>query len=152
VSTSGRDRPGARRPGFGQRRRAWADGGSITVEFALTLPIVMSLLYGFVELSHYAYADIALADAARDGARYAMVRGATSASPATGTTITSYVKGRLTLLDPSQVTVTVSYEPNNSAGSVVDVQLSYPFTPFLPGFGYIGAKTLLTSSAMTITE
>ena len=141
-----------RRPGLGTRRGSSAESGAITVEFALTIPIVMSLLYGFVELSHYAYADIALADAARDGARYAMVRGATSTSPATSSSIESYVKGRLTLLDPNSVTVTVDFVPNNDAGSIVEVQLSYPFVPFMPGFGYIGPNTLLASSEMTITQ
>lgn len=124
----------------------------MTVEFALTVPIVASLLYGFVELSHYAYADIALADAARDGARYAMVRGASSPAPATGSTIATYVKGRIVLLDSGQVTVNVSYTPNNSAGSIVDVQLTYPFKPFIPGLDYITAQTMTSASQMTITQ
>lgn len=37
---------------------------------------------GIVEFSHYAWCNIALSDAAKIGARYAMVRGSASSHPA----------------------------------------------------------------------
>jgi Flp pilus assembly protein TadG len=126
--------------------------GAAAVEFSLTFPILMLLLYGIIELSHYAYADIALADAAKSGARYAMVRGATSPQPAASSDIATYVKGQIVLLDPASVTVQTVFLPDNNPGSAIAVKLSYPFVPFLPGLNYLSATTIKANSQMTITQ
>lgn len=140
---------------LGRLRARWrrrGDSGVAAVEFALTLPILAAFLYGIVELSHYIFTDIALADAARDGVRYAVVRGSSSPQPASGSDITAYVRGRLSMLNPAQATVTVTFNPNNNPGSTVKVSVAYPFTPLMPGFGYIGASTLTGASQMVIAQ
>jgi Flp pilus assembly protein TadG len=126
------------------------EAGTAAIEFAVVLPVFLAMLYGLLELGHYGYTTIALSDAARDGARWAMVRGASSAAPATASDITNFVRGRIAMLDPAQVTVTPSFTPNNKPGSVVNVQVSYAFAPFLPSYGFIPASTVSDSAKMTI--
>ena len=137
---------------FNFRRHARSEAGTVAIEFALTAPVLMLLLYGIVELSHYAYADIALSDAAKSAVRYAMVRGSTSPQPATSSDISAYVKNQIVLLDSANVTVQTDFAPNNNPGSAVAAHLSYPFVPFMPGFNYLVAGTITTSSQMTITQ
>ena len=51
------------------------------VEFALVLPILMFLLTGFFDLGRVVLAHDALAHAAREAARYAIVHGGSSQNP-----------------------------------------------------------------------
>ena len=134
------------------RKLRRSDHGTASIEFGVVLPAFMLLLYGMIELSHFGYSKVALADAAREGVRYAMVRGAASGAPASADSIRTYVRGRIGLLDPTDVTVTPSFAPNNSPGSTVTVSVSYPFVPFLPGYSSLGSATLTDSAKMTIAQ
>ncbi len=127
-----------------RRWRCAGEEGAAAVEMAFALPIFLLFIYGIIEL--------AVADAARDGARYAMVRGSASPQPASSSDIATYVKGRLALGAAAQATVSVSYNPNNNPGGTVTVQVSYPFSPLMPGFGYLASMTVSASSQMTITQ
>ena len=49
--------------------------GQALVEFALALPVFLVLLVGIFDLGHVVWANDAMASAAREAARYAMVRG-----------------------------------------------------------------------------
>ena len=55
--------------------------GQTMVEFALVLPILVLLLTGFFDLGRVVLAHDALAHAAREAARYAIVHGGSSANP-----------------------------------------------------------------------
>lgn len=144
-------RPSARQDGR-------ASAGTVAIEMAFLLPAFLLFLYGILELSHYAFTEIALGDAARLGARYAMVRGATSSAPATASSIASYVKGEIGLVNPNDVTVETTWSPNNDPGSVVTVETSYPFVPYLPDLGglfgtqFLPSLTVTGSSEMTVIQ
>jgi Flp pilus assembly protein TadG len=135
------------------RRALRADSGNASIEFAIVLPAFLLLLYGVIELAHYGYVRLALSDAARQGVRYAMVRGGASGAAATADDVTSHVRAGIALLDPTQVTVTPSFTPDNQPGSLVTVQVSYDYTPFLTGgFAILSATTLTDSAQMTIAQ
>jgi Flp pilus assembly protein TadG len=53
------------------RRFALNSGGTAAVEFALILPLLIVLLFGGLEAGHFVWTQHKLADAVRDGARYA---------------------------------------------------------------------------------
>lgn len=137
-------------------RAFWAlrdDAGTATIELAVVFPAFLLLLYGTIELAHYGYVRVALSDAARQGVRYAMVRGASSGAPATASTITDHVRAGIALLDPAQVTVTPSFAPDNQPGSLVTVQVAYPYAPFLTGdYAILSTATLTDSAQMTIAQ
>lgn len=60
-----------RRVGTGRRRQ----GGQGLVEFSLVIPIFLVILIGMVDVGRAIWANNALANAAREGARHAIVHG-----------------------------------------------------------------------------
>lgn len=133
--------------------RRWKDAGedgTAAIEFGLAFPILFLLMYGIIELSHYGYLSMAVEDAARDGARYAMVHGASSPQPAQSSDVTSFVRGRMALVQGSHATVTTNFSPDNNPGSVAQVTVSYPYQPFI--YGPLTAMTVSSTSKMTISQ
>ena len=61
-----------------QLRRVLEERGSALVEFAVTVPLLVSLLFGVLECMYAMYAYHYTAYAAQQGARFAMVRGSTA--------------------------------------------------------------------------
>jgi len=136
------------------RDRVVGESGNVAVEYALTLPMLLGFLYGLMEISHYGYLQVTVANAAKDALRYAIVHSSINATPLVASDITTYVDNQLTGLGLSLTgaTVTVTYSPDNKPGSTVQVQISYPFTPFMPGFNAIpGSGTTFTNLVGPIT-
>jgi Flp pilus assembly protein TadG len=137
-----------------ERRRSCLreEDGSTTVEFALTMVIVMSFILGIMEIGICLFTYNFVADAARLGTRYAMVRG--SSCNATGslcttttqTDVQSYLRGQsLPGITPASMTVTTTWpdttgcapssSPCNNPGNHVIVAVKYQFPlsiPFVP--------------------
>lgn len=78
------------------------DGGSL-IEFTLSVTVLLMLIFGILDLSRALYIDHFVSSAAREGARYAMVRGSTynnvscstpttTSCTATQAAVTSYVQ------------------------------------------------------------
>src|SRR5690348_6353444 len=93
--------------------------GTVIVESAITLVVLLVMLLGIVEGGRLIWTYNTLAFVAREGTRYATVRGSNSSSPATTGTVDTYVKGQATGLDPSLMTVTTTWSPSNSPGGFV---------------------------------
>ena len=102
-------------------------------EFALVSSVFSIMLLGSIEAGMSAWAKNSVISDAREGARYAMVRGATALGHiATAESVRVYIKQR-TSLDSLRVTVT--WQPNNSAGSAVWVHVAHDVPrrgPFIP--------------------
>jgi len=151
--------------------------GSELVEFAFSICIVLACMFGILYVSLALYADHFVANAAKEGARYAMVRGSswggsacTSTSAysctATNTDVNNFVKSILTPgLADSDLKVNASWPGTTPSGStcdttngdnspycVVEVKVSYSFASSLLPF--IPEKTLAFSSTsiVPITE
>lgn len=129
------------------RRRSTALGsahGQAVVELALTLPVLLLLLLGLINLGLTINAQIILTQAAWEGAR----AGATITNPAQGDAeIAGAVERSLTGLDPTRVQITISPTqdeaprdqpwpmPRGSSLTVslrYDLALSIPFTVHMP--------------------
>ncbi len=111
--------------------------GSALVEFAAVFTLLFTFLFAIMDLSRALYAYDFVADAAREGTRYAMVRGSTctswtTACPAAASDIQTYLKNVPAGINPQGVTVTTTWTPNNTPGSVVQVQVQYSFQPIFP--------------------
>ena len=127
--------------------------GNVIVESALLMVPLLMMIFGFFELGRYFFVSDALADAAREAARSAIVRGASSSAPATAANIEAMVRARApTMVDPAQLRVTVTHIPNNSPGSKVQIQVDYPLGFFLPGVGALGPLNISKVAAMTISR
>jgi Flp pilus assembly protein TadG len=132
--------------------------GQAAVEFALTIVFLMLLIVGFVELIMMLHTYNVMADAAKEGVRFAIVHGAANtggSGPSTGsattppcttlnatttnvTSVKDAVKAyaQLSLHDVSNLTVNVCYfDGTNKNANRVGVAVSYPYQPFF-GLGW----------------
>ena len=157
-----------------KQRCVRSEEGSVILETAMSFIMLISFLLIVMETGFLLYSYHFISEAAREGTRYAIVRGSTSGSPA-GTACASYssiackassadvqnfVKN-LGFLDPTNMTVTPTWSaftggqtcpttgPCNSPGNLVTVQVQYNFTvsvPVIPSKTY----TLSSTAAMII--
>ena len=124
--------------------------GQAQVEFLLSVLFVLIIVVSIVEMVFFMYTYTVLADAAKEGVRYAIVHGCDlgtgtcsgTCTPActdtTGSKVGDYAKIYLgaSLHDVSAMTVNVSYPSGNSQPtSPVRVEISYPYQPFF-GLGW----------------
>jgi Flp pilus assembly protein TadG len=120
-------------------RRRHEDGSTL-VEFALTLPVLMTLLFCFMEMCLAFYTKDMISECAREGTRYAMYRGAscpTASNPTcevSSSQVNTYVTGLgWPNLAGGTMTVATSYPNGNEAvGSQVQVKVSYTFPITMP--------------------
>jgi len=103
----------------------WTDEhGSTMVEFAVVAFLFVLLLLGIGEFGIASWAKNSVANAAREGSRFAMVRGETSGQVANETAVENYVRSKASI---TPLTVATVWTPNKKPGSVVAVTVTYPF-------------------------
>lgn len=146
---------------------AGSEAGQSMVEMAVTLPVLFALLFCFMEVCVAFYTFSMISESAREGTRYAMVRGATckassgASCEATAAEVDTYVEG---LGWPNIAGGTMSvctYYDNNACntnpsgseakGDPVKVTVTYvmPITmPFVPNHSI----TMTSSSQMNIIQ
>ena len=125
--------------------------GSVLVEFVLSfLLFFLVTLVGIMDLGQGIWAHNVLAHASHEAARFAIVRGADSLSPATESDIRDFVRSRTTFLDSSSVNVSVTWTPDTSPGSTVEIQASYTFEPLIATF--LPDIPLSSTAQMVITN
>jgi Flp pilus assembly protein TadG len=149
------------------------EGGQAAVEFAMGAAVLMTSMIGMMKVSLAIYTYHFIAEAAREGSRYAMVRGY-SCSPTTGMTacpaaidgsdVVTYVKGlSYPGISTSNMTVTSSYSvypsggtctPSancNNPGNLVTVKVQYAFPLAIP-FRANSTINMQSTSKMIITQ
>ncbi len=99
--------------------------GATMVEFSLFFLLFLMLSLGIMEFARALWTYTTLAHAARQGARYAMVHG--ESNPVSNTQIRDVVVANAVGLVDSDLSVTPVWSPDNKSGSVVEVQVRYPF-------------------------
>src|SRR5438105_15130557 len=100
-----------------------AQRGQLLVETAVAMLAFAMFLFGVMQFGFLLYSYDTICNAAREGARYAMVHGSKSSSPATTTTIQNIVQGQAIGL--GTLTVTTTWTPDNKPGRVVKGHMSY---------------------------
>ena len=101
--------------------------GATMVEFALFFLLFLMLAVGLMELGRGIWTYTTLAHAARQGARYALVHGLANPIAGDDPSIEAVVKANAVGLDGSEISVLTTWDPANEPGSVVEVQVRYPF-------------------------
>jgi Flp pilus assembly protein TadG len=133
--------------------------GSALVEFALTLPVLITIFFGLIDVSLAFYTHQVLSESAREGTRYAMVHGSScttgsgNSCTVTAGTVNSYVSG-LAWPNIGGGTMTVSTtfpDGNQSPGSRVQVTTTYGF-PFRVPFIPTSTLTMSSKSVMYIVQ
>jgi Flp pilus assembly protein TadG len=135
-----------------------ADRGSTLVEFSLIAFMFIIVLLGVVEMGRMVLVYTTVANAARAGARYAIVHGVNQTASPSGPTNTTAVQtvaknfASAGLVNISLVVVTVNYpNGNNNAGSPVSVTVSYPYDPLVSYFTSLLNDRLSSTSQGVIT-
>jgi Flp pilus assembly protein TadG len=146
------------------------------LEMALCSTAIFLVILGIMECSRAMYVEHSISSMARDAARYAMVRGAdwsgtsciattTYSCEATATDISTYIKNNAPPgITRASITIVTTWpgtsasgtpcdttSGSNSAGCIVRVKLTYPFTFLLPAPNNT-AITFSSTAVMTITQ
>ena len=139
--------------------------GQAQVEFALSIMVVLVTVFCAWELLMAMYTASVMADAAKEGVRYAIVHGSNSslcsgpnpsnpcASDPTAGEVVNTVKtyAQASLHDVSAITVTVSYpDGTNDAPNRVQVTVTYSYVPYI-NLGFF-TPTLRTKAAGRIVN
>jgi Flp pilus assembly protein TadG len=133
--------------------------GQSLVEFGLAGIAFVLLIFGMVEVGRAVWNYNTLAEAVREGARYAIVHGADSPDPSgpgspyftapnTDTKVTQVVQQFAGGLDPSRLTVLAEWlDGTNLKGSRVKVTAQYTYEPM---FNFLGILSFTMSSSTTM--
>ncbi len=157
-----------------KRRCLRSEEGSAILETAMSIIIMLVFIFGVMETGFALYSYHFISEAAREGTRYAIVRGSTagaacasynsSACKASTTDVTNYVKNiGFPGINPSDLTVNPVWSvypkgtscpgtpPCNSPGNQIAVTVQYNFhlnVPFIPPYTY----ALSSTAAMIIQQ
>jgi Flp pilus assembly protein TadG len=137
-----------------QRKIITKQRGQAAVEFALIVVFLMLLIVGFIEMIMLINTYNVIADAAKEGVRYAVVHGASNTGSSGPTCPCAAIDGvagtgvvktyaQYSMHDTTAMTVNVNYNPNGDNGAaacnkspcLVRVSVSYPYQPFF-GLGW----------------
>lgn len=148
----------------------FGEEGQTLLESALSITLLLLLLFGAIEMGMILNTYHTLSYAARLGSRYAIVRGAdcsglSGGCPAGVDDISAYVKSAPFVgIDGSQLTVSTiwsgppqlsgscAYSPCNHPGDQVTVTVSYPFSAFSLPFVPALTGSMHSSSTMVISQ
>ncbi len=117
------------------------------VEFALVLPLFLLLVMIIVDFSRGIWYYNAISNAAREGARSAIIR------TRTDTEIRTLVKEKATGVPLVDGDITIAPSGARTARQPVEIYITYVFTPITPLIGDLisgGSITLKSSSSMTV--
>jgi Flp pilus assembly protein TadG len=150
------------------------DRGQALIEFILVLPMIFLLIVNLVNFGAFFYAWIAVADAARSGADFAVEGDASAGAPPTpgGTDIVSVIRADMASLpNGSTATINVCQTRNGTlltpvlAGTctgipadpesnyvLTSVQVIYTYRPFIAAFSFPKLGVYLTLPPTTITQ
>lgn len=143
------------------RRR---DRGQSLVEFALVFPLFMLIIFGIVDAGRLIYTYNTVANAARDGARVAIVNQSTSGSDTCDTTSATAwstgcaIESGLGLgLQPADIVVEYRNPTDTAAcatpiiGCIAAVEVTGTYQPLTPVIGQlIGVVPVTSTSKMAI--
>ena len=137
---------------MGRRRRLRAlrrdERGAELIEFAVVSVLFFMLAFGVMEFGRAIWMYGTVAHVAKEGARWAIVRGSESGRTATPTDVETYVNVRAAGMTGLTVTTTWD-DPSKDPGTVVQVRVDKDFQPALPIVG-LGSFTLSSTSRMVI--
>jgi Flp pilus assembly protein TadG len=126
--------------------------GAAVVEAAFIVPVLLLLIIGTLSGALMVISADEVATASREGARWASVRGAsyqfnTKQPAATADDVRDFVKQQGVTLDPSQMTVTTTWDTSNKMGNYVTVEVRYQWTGLWP----FGAREFVCRSTQLVT-
>lgn len=120
------------------------------VEFAFIIPIAILLTVGAVEVARAVSVQASISQAAKETVRFASVRGSASGAAATEAQLEAMAVQLADLADAS-TSAAVTWDPDNSPGSVVTVDMQTTFSPVVLPFGP-SSYGFTSTASMTIVR
>jgi Flp pilus assembly protein TadG len=128
------------------RRRAQRRRGAAVVEVAVLAPLMVLLVFGMIDVGRALMVQHLLTNAARDGARAAILDGATASD------VEAQVEAYLADSSVPAATVTVTPNPLDSAAVgdpvTVNASVSFDSVSWLPSSWYLRGTTLEAAVVM----
>ena len=108
--------------------RKWssASRGQSLVELALTLPVILVMLFGIIELGRAFLIYSEVSNAAREGARYGMVH------PGDDAGIVEAAHSKVATVPGDQIPITVTYDTQPIFGDLVIVTTTHDLAMITP--------------------
>jgi Flp pilus assembly protein TadG len=139
-------------------RRWFADAGrrsrpgQVMAEFALVLTPCLTLFFGIINFALALYCYDFVCYSAQQAVRYATVHGSTAVTPATASSMTTYVNALVVgVLKTNALTTATTWSPNNTPGGVVTVVVTYNYPPLTSLVSSVTIPLTRTAS-MVITQ
>ena len=127
------------------RRLVQSRDGSVLLETALMITILLMLMFGIVDLGRALYTMNNLVSAVREGARYGAVASPLNTTDVQDTVISRFSPFRFGGVVPTRAMITVTLSPAGcSSCSSVKVRFAYPFNWLFPTRvgGLFGTNTM----------
>jgi len=133
-----------------ERRLEREQAGQSLAELSIVLVLFLVLLFGIVDAGRLIFAYNAVSAGAREGVRWAVVRGATSPlGTATKDDIKAFVQNSTV---GTTVDVDATWTRDSAPGSTVAVTVTSPFSPIAPFPMVPKTLTLSSTSSMVISR
>ena len=118
------------------------------MEFAIVAPVFFAFLLGMIEIGRGVMVQQVITSASREGARQAVLDGATTS--AVNTMVTTYLTGASLSAAGTQVTITPSLPTAAGYSGPVTVKVSVPFNQVNWGVpaGFLSGATIASSTTM----
>ncbi len=120
--------------------------GAAVVEFAIVAPVLLLLVFGMIEYGRLIMVQQVLTNATREGARRAVLDGATTSA------VTSVVTDYLSTSHISGAVITVTPNPPSNAAFgepvTVSAQVSFSEVSWLPTPMFLSGKTMSATTVM----
>lgn len=118
--------------------------GNAAVEFAFVFPVFLLFVIGIIECGRIVWTNYSLQTAVEDTARYVIAN-----QPVTDSQITTYVGGKLDMLDPAGLTISVTRDTVTGV-NFVSVSAAYSFSVMANIFP-AGSFSLIGRSRVALT-
>jgi Flp pilus assembly protein TadG len=136
-------------------KRGASERGQTLVEFSIVAVIFFVIVLGMIDIGRAVWNYNTLAQATREGTRFAIVHGAESdgpLGPGDEATISDHVVKHSSGMDTSALDIDVEWlDGDNGVGNRVRVTSEYTYTPVMQ-FLNIFSFSMKSSSTMTITN
>lgn len=121
-----------------RRRRDFrgATQAASALEIALTIPLVLSVLFGIIEVGRFGLLSHSLDNTAFKLARFAIVNGTSSDTPFSTAQLEAMAQAEMASFTNASINLIVDFEPSgiNEPGNQVTVTLQLPMSWIFPVF------------------
>jgi Flp pilus assembly protein TadG len=135
------------------RRKSKRQKGASVVEFAIALPLLLLLLFGFIEFAAILYNQQVLTNASREGARAAISPFRPLSDAQVTGVVQQYCQNNLIAFGAAAASCAaqVSARPPGAVGTPVTVNATWTYNFLLPGIVGVGASLPLGSQTIMRT-